>query len=117
MIECKGGKERLVALGRPALAAWLVKPALGRVGELIGLREVLPQREWRAIERSARWWPGDWIAQRRFEAVAVERDGELLFPCIGVYVIDERAAGIYGRVARRPLIDARARDVAVLLQS
>jgi len=31
-------------------------------------------------------------------------------------VIEGRAAGISGRIARRPLIDARAQDVAVLLQ-
>ena len=54
------------------------------------------------------------MAQRRFEAVALEHDGEVLYPCLGVYVIDGQAAGIYGRVARRPLIDARSRDVAVL---
>jgi hypothetical protein len=38
-----------------------------------------------------------------------------VYPCVGVFVVDGRAAGIYGRVARRPLIDARAHDVPVLL--
>lgn len=93
---------------------WILKPALGRVGEDIGLRGVVAAREWKGIARSARWWPGYWAAQRRFEAVALEHEGEALYPCLGVYVIDGQAAGIYGRVARRPLIDARARDVAVL---
>jgi hypothetical protein len=32
-----------------------------------------------------------------------------------VYVIDGRAAGIYARVARKPLIDGRAQDAAVLI--
>lgn len=95
---------------------WILKPALGRVGEGVGLRGVVGVREWRAIARSARWWPAHWVAQRRFEAVALELEGEALHPCLGVYVIDGRAAGIYGRVARRPLIDSRARDVPVLLQ-
>ncbi len=94
---------------------WVLKPALGRVGEEVGLRGVVGEREWRSIARGARWWPADWVAQRRFEAVALERDGEPLYPCIGVFVIDGRAAGAYGRVARRPLIDARACDVPVLL--
>ena len=96
---------------------WILKPALGRVGEDVGLRGVVPQKQWEAIARSARWWPGDWVAQRRFEAVALEHEGAALHPCLGVYVIDGRAAGIYGRVARKALIDSRARDVAVLLRA
>jgi hypothetical protein len=36
--------------------------------------------------------------------------------CLGVYTIDGRAAGIYGRMAPRPLIDDRAEDVAVLVE-
>lgn len=95
---------------------WLVKPALGRVGDGVGLREAVEPREWRAIARSARWFPAHWVAQRRFEALPVENQGIPLFPCLGVYAIDGRRAGIYGRIARRPLIDARAQDVAVLVQ-
>jgi glutathionylspermidine synthase len=97
-------------------SSWLVKPALGRVGDGVGLRDAVETREWRAIARSARWFPGHWIAQRRFDALPVALGDEPLFPCLGVFVIDGRRAGIYGRIARRPLIDARARDVAVLVQ-
>jgi hypothetical protein len=57
------------------------------------------------------------VAQRRFEALALEHEGEALHPCLGVFVIDGRAAGVYGRVARRPLIDSRARDVPVLVRT
>ena len=96
---------------------WILKPALGRVGEDVGLRGVVAAREWQSIARSARWWPAHWVAQRRFEAVALELEGEAFHPCLGVYVIDGRAAGTYGRIARKPLIDSRARDVAVLLRT
>jgi len=34
--------------------------------------------------------------------------------CLGVYTIDARVAGAYGRIAERPLVDARAKDAAVL---
>jgi hypothetical protein len=34
---------------------------------------------------------------------------------VGVYVIDGHAAGVYGRIARRALIDHMAQDVAVLV--
>jgi len=95
---------------------WIVKPALGRVGEAVGLRDVVEPRQWRDIARSARWFPSAWVAQRRFEAVPVDLQGERAWPCIGVYVVDGRAAGIYGRIARRPLVDARAQDIAVLVK-
>jgi glutathionylspermidine synthase len=104
---------------------WILKLALGRVGEDVGVRGVVETRAWKRIARAARWWPGDWVAQRRFEAVALEHDDRgrnadapqegALHPCLGVYVVDGRAAGIYGRVARRPLVDARSRDVPVLV--
>jgi len=97
--------------------AWILKPALGRVGEDVGVRGVLAASDWKRIARAASWWPSSWVAQRRFESVALELEGAALHPCLGVYVIDGHAAGIYGRVARRPLIDSRARDVAVLLRT
>jgi hypothetical protein len=38
----------------------------------------------------------------------------MMYPCLGVYTIDGRAAGIYGRLSARPLVDYAAVDVAVL---
>ena len=93
---------------------WVLKPALGRVGEGVGLDGCVGARDLRAIRRSARWRPGHWIAQRRFETVPVEIGGRTLYPCLGVYTIDGRAAGAYGRLAACPLIDGRAEDAAVL---
>lgn len=95
--------------------AWVLKPALGRVGDGVGIRGVTPEREWKRIARAARWFPRWWIAQRRFEATPLDTGTELTYPCIGVYTIDGRAAGAYGRIARSPLIDWRARDIPVLV--
>jgi glutathionylspermidine synthase len=95
---------------------WLVKPALGRVGEGVGIRGVTPAKSWKSIARSARWFPRHWVAQRRFDAVPLETPDGPQFPCIGVYTVGGVAAGIYGRIAPRPLIDAAARDVAVLVE-
>lgn len=94
---------------------WVLKPALGRVGEDVGIPGLTSAREWKGIVRSVRWNPGDWVAQRRFEPTVLERDGEALHPCVGVYTIGTRVAGAYGRIARRALIDYRAQDVAVLV--
>jgi glutathionylspermidine synthase len=93
---------------------WIVKPALGRVGEGIGMRDLVESRDWKWIHRSARFWPGSWVAQRRFEVVPVDVAGVLWYPCLGVYTVDDRVVGAYGRLATRPLIDARATDAAVL---
>jgi hypothetical protein len=93
---------------------WLVKPAFGRVGEGVGIAEAIDGTEMRRITRSARWWPSAWVAQRRFQTVPVEIGGTRLFPCLGIYTLDDRVIGAYGRLSRQPLIDWRAADAAVL---
>jgi glutathionylspermidine synthase len=94
---------------------WVLKPALGRVGEDIGIAGVTDTAALIRIRRNARRHPHLWAAQRRFEALPwLTADGPR-FPCIGVYVIGGRAAGAYGRVCARPLIDSHAQDVAVLV--
>ena len=90
---------------------WVLKPALGRVGDGVGIAGATEEKDWKTIHRAVRRHPEDWVAQRRFEALP--QGG--LFPCIGVYTVDGRAAGAYGRAAGRPLIDHRAQDVAVLI--
>lgn len=103
-------------VSRQELEDWVLKPALGRVGDGIGIRGITPPRQWRKIVRAARFFPRSWIAQRRFEATPVETSDGAAHPCVGVYTVDGRAAGAYGRIARMPLIDWRARDVPVLLR-
>ncbi|MCI0363880.1 MAG: glutathionylspermidine synthase family protein [Phycisphaerales bacterium] len=96
---------------------WVLKPALGRVGDGIGLRGVTPAKQWEQIRRAVRRHPAHWVAQRRFDPVRVVVGAEGFFPCIGIYTIDGRAAGAYGRIATNGLIDFRARDIAVLVES
>jgi glutathionylspermidine synthase len=104
-------------VGGDALDRWVLKPALGRVGEGIGIAGTTPPREWRTILREVRRRPEEWVAQRRFEIVSTRVGESDVHPCIGVYTIDGRAAGAYGRVAAGPLVDHRARDAAVLVAS
>jgi hypothetical protein len=93
---------------------WILKPALGRVGEGIGMKGLTEAADWRRIVRDVTWWPGHWIAQRRFDVVPIRIRGADRYPCLGVYTVDGRVAGAYGRVATRPLIDSLAEDAAVL---
>jgi hypothetical protein len=56
------------------------------------------------------------VAQRRFAVVPVAGPDGPVHPCIGVYTVDGRAAGIYGRITTRPIIDYAATDIAVLVR-
>lgn len=91
------------------------KPAFGRVGDMIKMSGVTSEREARKIDRSMRWHPQQWIAQERFEAVPLCSPSGDLFPCVGVYTLNGRVIGAYGRMARRPLIDHLAQDTAILI--
>ncbi len=97
------------------LDGWVLKPALGRVGEDVAIAGVTAENEWRQIRRSVRWHRGEWAAQRRFQAVGLAGPRGPVFPQVGVFTVDGRTAGIYGRLARRPLIDCWSQDVAVLV--
>ena len=97
------------------LESWILKPALGRAGEGVGTRGLVDAKSWRRIERAARWFPGSWAAQRRFQPVPVEIGERAMYPCLGVYTIGDRVVGAYGRLADQTLIDAKAQDAAVLV--
>lgn len=96
---------------------YIFKPALGRVGEGICLPGVTAAREIASIRRSIFLRPGDWIAQRQFKVLPVETPQGMMYPCLGVYTVDGRAAGIYGRIGRVALTDFDALDVAVAIHS
>lgn len=94
---------------------WVIKPALGRVGEGVGIQDVTPEKEKRRIDRACSWFPGHWVAQQRFQPVPMETDDGPVYPCLGVFTIDGCARGAYGRVSRMPLIDQHAMEAAVLV--
>lgn len=95
-------------------AEWILKPALGRVGEAVAVPGLYDAKGAAELDRAVRRHPEDWVAQRRFRATPLPVAGETWYPCVGVYTVDRRAVGAYGRVARRPLIDQHAADTAVL---
>ncbi len=94
---------------------WILKPALGRVGEAIGMHGVTTPAVWRRIRRSVFWAGRHWVAQRRFDTLPMTTPEGPMYVCIGVFVVDGWAAGAYGRLARQPLIDQHAREAAVLI--
>jgi glutathionylspermidine synthase len=94
---------------------WVLKPAMGRVGEGV-LIPGLGGPDAGAIRKAARHRPRHWVSQRRFHSVPVDSPAGPLHTCLGVYVIDGAAAGVYARASRRPLIDQGAFEIPVLLE-
>jgi len=99
------------------LQDWVVKPALGRVGEGVAIPGVTSERQLQLIHKAAKRHPSHWVAQRKFSVVPIPGKNGSCFPSIGVFTIGGRAAGAYGRVGRKPLIDDEAQDIAVLIMS
>jgi hypothetical protein len=96
-------------------ASWVIKSAYSNNGDDVLHRELTPALEWR---KGTRWLfasRGSWLAQRRFDAEPLETPWGAMYPCLGVYTVDGRAAGIYGRLSHREIVDFRATDVAVLV--
>jgi hypothetical protein len=96
---------------RPA-PGWLLKAAFANNGDEVHDR---CQRHWRRAVWAARARPGEWAIQRRFEAIPVRTPDGDMSACLGVYTINGRAAGVYGRLTAGRMIDYAAIDVAVLV--
>jgi glutathionylspermidine synthase len=94
---------------------WVYKPVLGRVGEDIAIAGVTEERLRRALMKDVHKHSDHWVAQRRFESVATESSGGRRHVCLGVFTVDGRTAGIYGRISAKALIDQEAQDIAVLI--
>lgn len=95
---------------------WILKPALGRVGEDIGMPGVTTPKDWKAICRDAFFFPNQWVAQRRFEMEPLATPDGPRHVCLGVYTVENRSAGIYARCHAGPIINHSAQDLAVLLE-
>jgi hypothetical protein len=96
---------------------WVLKPALGRVGEDVAIAGITGPREFAAILKRVRRRPSAWVAQRRFESIAVETPDGLRHACLGVFTVDGSTAGCYGRVSVKALTDGDSQDVAVLMEN
>jgi len=94
---------------------WIVKAAFSNTGDEIHVRELIDAKTWGSVCKSVESHPERWVVQRRFETVPITSDLGSLYPCIGVYTINGRACGIYGRASTQPIVNYSAYDVAVLI--
>ncbi len=57
-----------------------------------------------------------WIAQRRFQTLLVQSTSGPLHPCVGVFVVDGRAAGAYVRLSTHQVTDGAAKEAPLLIE-
>ncbi|HOQ37864.1 MAG TPA: glutathionylspermidine synthase family protein [Acetivibrio sp.] len=95
---------------------WIYKPALGRVGEGISIKEAITEKERLYIEKIARRDHSNWVAQRKFTSRPLtDSNGEVYHLCVGVFTVNGKSAGFYGRISPYPRIDDRAKDIPLLV--
>jgi len=95
---------------------WIYKPALGRVGEGITVKGAIPEKERLKIEKDARKYSIDWVAQQMFMSQPLpSTDNTSYHLCLGVFTVNGKRAGFYGRISPYPLIDSKAKDIPVLI--
>lgn len=95
---------------------WVLKTAFCNTGDTVAFSDGPDQNRWRRARWSARLRPDHWVAQRRFDTLQLPTPLGLMYPCLGVYTINGRAAGIFGRISVSSLIDFNAIEVAVLIE-
>jgi glutathionylspermidine synthase len=92
----------------------VLKTAFCNTGDTVAFADDPDRPRWSRALWGARLCPGQWIAQHQFESLPIPTPFGSMYPCLGVYTIDGRAAGIFGRMAPSPLINMTAIEVAVL---
>lgn len=96
---------------------FIYKPAYGRVGENISIKEACTEKEYRRIMSAVRLVPKKYIAQKRFaSAPLMGSDGKEYHVCLGSYTINGKHAGFYARISDTPRIDSNAADIPVLIE-
>jgi glutathionylspermidine synthase len=95
---------------------WLLKTAFCNTGDTVSVRSLMAPERFRRVARAVRWFPGGWIAQRRFEPVPLATPLGEVYPCIGVYTVAGRAAGVYARLSRGKIVDFSAVDAPLLVE-
>jgi len=96
---------------------WVLKKTYSNAGDEIHLCGALGKNDRSIVLRKALQKPLNWIAQRRFETLPVESVHGMLRPCVGVFVVDGKAAGAYIRLSESQVTGGAARESAMFIES
>lgn len=96
---------------------YIYKPACGRVGEKISIKEACRGNEYKQILADVKKHPKSYLAQKRFESMPLAGgNGEEFHVCLGSYAVNGIHAGYYARISELPRIDSHAADIPVLIE-
>ncbi|MBQ8659536.1 MAG: glutathionylspermidine synthase family protein [Bacilli bacterium] len=96
---------------------YIFKPACGRVGEKISIREACQDEEYIQIMNDVKKHPKDYVAQKKFISKPLKGpSGKEFHVCLGSYTVDGKHAGFYARISETLRIDSNAADIPVLIE-
>ncbi len=96
---------------------FIYKPAYGRVGEKISIKEACSDDEYKQIMADVKLHPKKYLAQKKFISKPLAgENGELFHVCLGSYSVDGKHGGYYARISETPRIDSNAADIPVLIE-
>lgn len=96
---------------------FIYKPACGRVGEKISIKEACSDDEYNRILIDVKKHPKEYLAQKKFiSKPLISEDGEIFHVCLGSYTVDGKHGGYYARISNTPRIDSNAADIPVLIE-
>ncbi len=96
---------------------YIYKPACGRVGEKISIKEACIDDEYEKIIKDVKKHPNKYIAQKKFKSKKIlGENGESFHVCIGSYCVNGKHAGYYARISTVPRIDSNSADIPVLIE-
>lgn len=98
-------------------AGYIYKPACGRVGEKISIKEACRGDEYKNILLDVKRHPKKYLAQKKFHSRPLTgENGENYHVCLGSYTVNGAHAGYYARISTTPRIDSNAADIPVLIE-
>ena len=96
---------------------YIYKPACGRVGEKISIKEACEEDEYKEIIKDVKKHPKNYLAQKKFNSKPlISPEGDSFHVCLGSYTVDGKHAGYYARISKTPRIDSNAADIPVLIE-
>lgn len=96
---------------------YIYKPALGRVGEKISIKEACSETEYNSILKDVKKHKNKYILQEKFISKPILTDDNTSFHvCLGSYTVNSSHAGYYARISNSPRIDSNAMDIPVLIE-
>jgi hypothetical protein len=95
---------------------WVLKRAFGRMGDAVVMGSLVSEEAWAKAIAEAAKNPTEWLMQEKFEVASLDLHERLLFPGLGVYLVNKKFAGYYSRAAFRPFIDYEAYHVATVVE-